>query len=435
MRLTAQPTNRVVSWVVFVGIFFPAIQIDIAGLVWTPGRAVTVMFLMPTVWVVLQRKRIFASDVLVFAVSAWSIASVILNGGFRPYVLVEALELLSGYMIGRAYFNTSSNLQQFIRVLKVISIVLIMLAMLDTMSGRRLTAETVARIFPFRFDESETQVRNGLVRATSTFPVAELYGTFCAIAACIFLYSERTWMRKLLYGSLCILGCVLSVSSGPLLVLSIILFTYSYDMLLRRYTWRWKALRISAGGLLLAIFLGEKLVLGNDLMHPILWVVRNLTFDPWTGYFRVEEWEHAFVTIDAHPLIGIGFNPIADQSDIFLHSLDSLYLVMAWRFGLPAALLLLSAMVASISGSGGADAASREPFLRDMRQGLILTVTSIAIVGLTVHLWDSTWIFWSICMGICASFKNYPRSSRTRIRRAELRPRSVMRLERSARHA
>jgi len=410
-----QRSNRLVSWVVLVGIFLPPIQFDVAGLIWTPGRLVTILFLALAVWAIAQRGRFYVSDFLVLLVSIWSVGSVIINGGFRPYVLVEALELLSGYLIGRAFFNSRPKLEQFIRVLKIVSIVLILLALLDTFSGRRFTAEAVAHVFNVPFDIEETQFRNGLVRATSTFPVSELYGTFCAAAASIFLYSERTTIGKMLYGGLCIFGCFLSVSSGPILALLIVLGTYFYGLLTRRYAWRWKALRNSLIGLLLIIFLGDSLVLGNDAVHPILWIVRNFTFDPWTGYFRVEEWRHAMVFINDNPLLGIGFNPIRDQNDIFLHSLDSLYLVIAWRFGIPAAILLILAIIASITGLGLEDTNSRDSYMLDLRTGFILVVASIATVALTVHFWDSTWIFWSICMGISASFKEYAYSSRPRI--------------------
>jgi hypothetical protein len=398
-------SNRLISWVVLVGIFLPAIPFEVAGLNWTPGRLVTMLFLGLALWVVLTRRRHYLSDFLVFLVSVWCIGSVVINGGFRPYVLVESLELLSGYMIGRAFFDTRSKLEQFVHVLKIVAIVLIMLAAVDTFSGRRFTAETAARLFGAPFDIEETQFRYGLVRATSTFPVAELYGTFCAAAAGIFLYAERTATGKLLYGSLCIFGCFLSVSSGPILALLIVLGTYFYDRLMRRFPMRWKALRNSAIGLLLIIFLGDTLVLGNDAVHPLLWIVRNFTFDPWTGYFRVEEWRHAMVVIENSPIIGIGFNPISDKSDIFLHSLDSLYLVITWRFGIPPAILLILAIIATITGLGPSSENSGDSYMLDLRTGFVLVVVSIALIALTVHFWDSTWIFWSICLGICASFK------------------------------
>ncbi len=422
LQKAVRPSNRLVSWLILVGIFLPAIQIDIGGLIWTPGRAVTILLLVPAVWVVLRRHQIFFSDFFVLMVSVWTIGSVLFNGAFRPSVFVDALELLSGYMIGRAYFDNPINLDQFVRVLKVVSIVLIILAMLDTASGRRLTADAVASVFSVQY-QYDAQLRNGLARATSTFPTAELYGTFCAMAASIFLYSERTWRRKCLWAGLCIFGCALSVSSGPLLALCIVLFVFFYDASMRQYPWHWKALRISVIGILLCAFLGDTLVFGNDALHPIYWLVRNVTFSPWSGYFRVEEWQHAMVYIDEHPLIGMGYipTPTSNKNDfLFLHSLDALYLVMMWRYGIPAAVFLLLAVFASFSGSKGVGVMSRDSYVRDIRTGFILSVSAVAIVAATVHLWDSTWIFFGICMGICASFKEYPRSSRSRPPPAEL---------------
>jgi hypothetical protein len=65
---------------------------------------------------------------------------------------------------------------------------------------------------------------------------------------------------------------------------------------------------------------------------------------------------------------------------------------------------------------------------------LILAVVSTAIIGLTVHFWDSTWIFWSMCIGICASIKEYFRS-RAPVGQAQLQFRTVRSIKSGRRSA
>ncbi len=396
--------------IALVAIFCPPVQVEFAGVILTPGRVVTILFILPAVFAVRRRRGgLYAADVCALLTSAWCIVATMLNGGFRPYVAVEALELFSGYMIGRAFTFGILPLQTFVRILKWVSLGLILLAALDTISGRRFTAETVAHFFSLPFDAGDTQYRNGLVRATSTFPTSELFGLFCVACASIFLYSEQGLRRKLTYSGLAVVGTILSVSSGPALALGIVLGSFCYGIVFSRSSRKWKILRNAIIGSLLFAFLFDVVILGNDATHPILWVVRNFTFDPWTGYWRVETWQHAMPVILSAPLVGIGFNSV-DPRDLYLRSLDSVYLVMMWRFGIPATLFLLATIISTVAENQTRAPTTRdEAFLCEIRTGLSLAIVAIAVVGLTVHLWDSTWIFWSMSMGVRVSLKEYHR--------------------------
>jgi hypothetical protein len=402
------PRPKMVStWLILVGIFLPAVQISFAGFILTPGRIVTISFLIPALLVKMRRGgRIYMADFLIAATSIWSIVAVIVNGGFRPYVLVESLELLSGYMIGRELFFGRSRLQSFIQVLKVVSICLTLLALIDTLSGRRWTAQTVASLLPFPFYDDETQFRQGIVRATSTFPTAELYGLFCVIGLSIFLFSQRQDRSRGFFVFLSIIGCLLSVSSGPILTLFIVLGAYCYNLVFARFPTRWKVLRNCSIFMLIGIFAVDTVVLGNAFFHPFLWVIRNLTLDPWTGYWRIETWMHALPIIAYSPFVGVGFNELNIPDDVFLHSIDSVYLVIMWRFGIPAMIFLVLAIVFCVGEFGTRASLGKEDAdLRDLKTGFTVAIVSVALIGLTLHLWDATWIFWFMCMGVRVSLR------------------------------
>jgi hypothetical protein len=393
-----------VIWVALVAIFSPPIMLDL-GLIWTPGRAATILLLGPAFLVILRRQFLFC-DFLACLTAVWSLGAVSMNGGFRPYALVEILEFLGGYMIGRAFLFGPLSLQRFVQAFKAVVITIVFMGLLDVASGRRFTAEIFSSIFPVNVDLDEVQFRFNLVRATATFPTAELYGTFCAVATGIFLFSERTVVRKISFAGIAAVGCLLSVSSGPVLALAISFGVYGYDRLFWRYPDRWgwfvRILCVS----IVSLFFWDVVIRQNELLHPFLIVVRNLTFVPETGYFRATQWEHAVPIIMLSPWIGNGWDFSVQAGDNMLLSIDNFYLVMMWRFGIPAPVLILLTAV-SVSRSGSRNLLGADSFMGDMRTAFSLAVWTFATVGITVHFWDATWIFWSLCIGVRASIKQY----------------------------
>jgi hypothetical protein len=232
------------------------------------------------------------------------------------------------------------------------------------------------------------------VRAAGVFEGAEHYGTFCVAAASIFLYSERG-LSRILFVGIIFSGCALSLSSGPLLGLVIVTAVFTYDCILRQYTWRWKALATVLGGLVLGIFLISA--------HPIAWIITHITLDPQTGFFRLGTWNYALPLIGQSPFIGYGVVEFGDSSDalIFLKSVDCVWLLEALRYGLPAVMLLLLTMISALF---------RKTIILEISKletGLSLAIISMALIGLTVHFWDATWLLLSLCIGIRASLSEY----------------------------
>jgi hypothetical protein len=382
-----RPCSLVV-WIALIGIFSPPILISLGSVSVTPGRFVVIMLLVPAIQRLLRKGRNgVASDFFAVALAAWMLGSSALNGGFTPYVGAEALEFLGAYLVGRAFVFGSSNLRMFVLALKRITVVLIALALLDTLSGRYVTLDS------FGITTILAQ-RLGLVRAVSVFEGSEHYGTFCVAAASILLYSERGAYR-VLYVGLCFLGCALSLSSGPFMGLGIITAVFCYDCILRQFPWRWKALAATAAGILISIFI--------FVSQPLQWILLHFTLDPETGFFRLLTWESALPLISQSPFVGYGIIHLGDSADaqIYLRSIDCIWLLEALRYGLPAVILLMMTMFSSLlrkSSALGSDS---------VRTGLSLCIVTMALIGLTVHFWDATWLFMSLCVGIRASVTEY----------------------------
>lgn len=375
-------------WIALIGIFFPAMLISLGGINATLGRFVVIVFLVPVFGILFggHRNRL-ASDLFAIAAAIWILAASALNDAFRPYVGAEALEFLGAYMVGRVFVFGPSNFRTFIRALKPISAVVIALALLDVLVGRYVTLDT------FAVPNAAAQ-RYGLVRASSVFEGAEHYGTFCVATAAIFLYSERG-LNRALYVGLCIFGCALSLSSGPLFGLVTVMVVFCYDCILKRYSFRWKALVTVVVGFLMAIFLFSE--------QPIPWMLMHFTLDPQTGFFRLATWSYAIPLIEQSPWVGHGVVRFGGEGDqlIFLSSVDCVWLLEALRYGLPGLILLLMVMFSPLLSGPSTGGESNE------QTGLTVAIVATVLIGLTVHFWDATWLYLNLCVGIRAAFAEY----------------------------
>jgi hypothetical protein len=390
-----QRSRSLIAWVTLIGIFSPPTLISLGVINVTPGRFVVILLFLPALGALLRsgRKGV-SSDFFVVALCVWMLGSSAVNGGFRAYVGAEALEFLGAYLIGRAFFYDPSNLRTFVKALSKITVVIIALALLDTLSGRHITLDSFGITNSLSQSIVSNNFRFGLVRAASVLDSAEHYGTFCVAAASIFFYSERG-TRRILYVGLSFLGCALSLSSGPLMGLGIVIALFSYDRILKRHPFRWKILIAAIAGFILTIFLISD--------NPIEWILVHIALDPQTGFFRIATWHFALPLIGQSPFVGVGLVALGDSENakFYLASVDCVWLVEALRYGLPSVFFLILAMFLPILQR--VKTSAFDPDVYNVRTGFSLAISAMGIIGLTVHFWNGTWLFLSLCIGIRAS--------------------------------
>lgn len=394
--------NKLAAWLVLIGLIIPAaeVQIYMGGLKFTIGRLGIFVLLIPAVSILLkQGRRLLLCDLFVVAMAVWMPVAALNVSGTSALSSsgAESIEFLGGYLVARAFFFGAPSLRAFVDVLKVLAIAVVIIAMMDSASGRLLVHDIFGSIFGVT--PIEDQYRRGMVRATATFDHAILLGAFCAVTATVLLYSEQNVVKRYLYVALCCLGAVLSLSSSSLMALAISFGTYVYDKLLRQFSWRWSALWWTIGMFALLIFLVTK--------NPLGWILSNLTLDPASGYFRLMEWTAAFDEISNSPWVGHAFT---DFGTAELFSVDTIWLVLLLRFGIPTVVFLLLATITAmwptkLSGSAG------DPYMNRMRIAFSLVLILYVFIGLTVHYWNYMWIFWGVCIGIRASLREYALSA------------------------
>jgi hypothetical protein len=393
-----QRANPFPACLALIGIIVPSqVQVLIAGAKLTAGRIGVILLLIPALVMLCRRGRhALASDFFACATGAWMIAAAVRTGGWDslPSAGAEVLELIGGYFIARGFFFGPAALDTFIRVLRVFAVAAILLAMADTVSHRWIVQDTVAAIFDV--PPPGPVYRGNLVRATSTFDHPILFGIFCSLVAAISLYSKLDMLPRILLVGLCIIGCILSLSSVAWMSLLIVIAVYTYDQIMRQYAWRWYPVWIGIAALLSALFL-----ISN---HPIGWLISHLTLDPESGYFRLLIWDAALIRINQFPLTGFGFNLF--NHAILDSTIDSVWLVCSLRFGLPMIIFLILTNVAAFWPTRQRfKNPAGDPYMDKLRRAFTLVLVMFMFSGLTVHFWNFMWIFWGLCIGIRASLR------------------------------
>ena len=398
----ASSAHGAAAWLTLIACTTPAaMTIFIGGSKFTPGRVAICLLLFPALFELFRKGRhLILSDLLVCLTSVWIVAATFSadpeswSSGFALVV-----EFLGGYIVARAFFFGRPALEAFIGALKFVTIVVIALAALEHLTQHIVTYNLVAALWGL--PSFGPEYRYGMLRAFSTFPHPILYGTFCVVAGAVFLYSERSLPGRVLYTGGCFFGCVLAVSSAPLMSFMIVLAVYFYDRLLRRYPWRWYLLVTVSIVLFAVVF-----AVANK---PVSWIVSHLTLDPSTGYFRVATWDSAFYYIGLSPYVGYGFEAYGEVGDFFGNaSVDSVWLTLALRFGIPAIVFLFLANVAAFYRSGeGAGDRRRDPYMSRMRTAFTLVLVVFMFAGLTVHYWNNIWMLWGICVGVRGSLQEH----------------------------
>lgn len=404
-RLRATPpssikqSSRLPIWVTLVGIFLPYT-------IGTTGKYVLAAFFVPAlirlVGLISRRHLTLVwCDYLLVAASLWMISVKLAAPEPLFQTASDSFALMASYVVGRAYFANDESLRTFDAAFRVIFVILFVLAVVDTLTNRFFTIDTMNSIFhnaPAVVNSARGDVHRELfginvIRATSTFPHPILYGTFCAVAGAIFLYSDQYLGKRFLYVALCFAGCVLSVSSGPLAGLMLVIFVWCYDRALGTFAPRWKILWIMIGMAILALFLFSN--------RPFGFLISHFTLDPWTGYWRLMVWEDARQYVELHPIIGSSSSWSADE--ILTNSVDSVWLVLTLNYGLPMPILLL---LSNVAACGILDPGRNRPAKKTLRQNrtrFTLVLVAFLFIGITVHFWDAIWMFWGLCLGIRVS--------------------------------
>jgi hypothetical protein len=363
------------------------VPIDIAKI--TATRAILLILFFPALLSYMRglgarSRRVRPSDIFAVLMCFWIFFALTVTEGIA--VSAESgglvvLEFIGGYLVMRGFVRTRSDVEAFVICIYLAVFFLVLVALFDSLMGQNFVTDTLGRWTGQ--PTNETQYRNGLVRARSMLDHPILFGTLCSFAAVILFYGLRSMASRFMGLALCTLGVLLTVSSAPLLALLLAIGIMVYDRLFRTVPSRWRLLLWSIAAVILL------LVIVRD--DPVRTLIRHLTLDPQTAYYRLLIWDYAGAEALNSPLVGIGHREWA-RLDWMSGSVDTIWLSLALTFGIPCSLLLGGTLLASMRQPGPqVPAGCVDPYLVGMRQALSMVLCLAITIGFTVHLWGVMW--------------------------------------------
>lgn len=360
------------------------LSLDIAGLRLPPYRFLF-LILLPLALVRMMSRpdiRIRGFDVLVGLLAVWQVAIYAYNDGQAGLVYGGslALEILGGYFIARAYVRDPGVMISTVNLLVVTIAILGAIALIDMITGRYVLYEIMSPFLSLP-PPTEAEYRWGLRRSNATFDHPIHYGVYCASVLALVWYAARDPVRRYMRAGFVAFATFLALSSAPLLSVGLQSAMIAWNTLTRGFPMRlYITLAIISG-----LYIGVMFVSNRP---PLQLLITGMTFDPWTGIYRTWIWEHGLANVWASPWTGLGLADWERPDWMVASTIDSFWLVLAMRSGIPAFLILALAIGLLMRAVVRRGSRSKDPIRRRLAAGWMISLLALCLLGATVHYWN-----------------------------------------------
>ena len=336
-----------------------------------------------------QPTRPSIMDFFALFASAWFVVALYMASSLSVALVTGtsyALDFGLAYLVGRAAVRQPGDLRLLFTWLLPGLIALLLLLMAESLSHRMLLRPFLADLLNLPDPYIYFRLRFGLLRAMGPFPHPILAGVFLAGALPLAWYlAHNHWQRAL--GLLAAAGAIFSVSAAAILGLLI-----GVGMIAAETLQRLTRLPIFLfAGAYLALALAA--IKAGSESGVISFLIRYLTLDQGSGYYRLWIWEFGGAEALAHPWFGLGQRDWARPIGMESNSVDAYWLALAMFYGFPAVAGALGVMGGTVVALARTQRL-RAPADRQVAFAIIAFITIAALSGLTVHLWEGlhAWI-------------------------------------------
>lgn len=346
-----------------------------------PYRLVLLLMFFPLLirWLSGKAGPILLMDKLMMFSAAWALLALAMNHPFGQVIEpmgIHMVEFFGAYMLGRVSIQSGADFRKLARVMFLIALVLFPLAALEAVTGRPVALDLV----PNSISSVTIGERWGLRRAQTFFSHPIHHGTFVStmvgLAWFSFNYNSGFMGRAVRLGIVCICTAF-SMSSGALMAMVFQLIFIGWELVMRPHPKRWT---IFAWLCLIGYILVDLI----STRTPFHVVVNYATFSSGSAYNRILIWNFGTDNVWANPLFGLGLNDWVRPS-FMSGSVDNFWLLIAMKYGLPASLAFMTAIlliVRRVSLAPLTDLVDRAS-----RAGYLVSLGGIVMAGATVHYW------------------------------------------------
>ena len=373
---------------------------EIAGVAFQPFRLVLTL-LLPVLLAQAARQHLRTSfvDYLVVFAAIWFFLSLTVTESLDVALvtgLSDGLNLAFAYLAGRVSIRTSKDFQSFVYAIIPGLFFCAVIMAVESITHTHYLRPAVGRLMGTAGLPPAVDLRNGLMRARGPFNHNILAGVFLSSFVPIIWYvvQKPVWRAIGLAG---VAGFFFSLASTGVLG-----FVLGSGLIFTNYLHRLTKAPVFpavVGAALFAMVFIE-VFSGSGVFA---FIIRNLTFSPATGYYRIAIWSNAGADVMNHPIFGIGLREYQRPSWMVATSVDAHWLLITLRHGFPLGMAVLVAMVSSAAMSlRGA----WSPYGLDQRAGFAIgfSLFAIMVMGLAVYLWEGMGIWMTVLTGIGVSF-------------------------------
>ena len=362
----------------FLGSLLLPVKIHLGDLMFTPTRLFLFIVFIPLFFRLVGGKagRILPVDWLMFLYCAWIALALVVNHGLDRVAFAGSavIELFGGYLLGRMAVRSGADYRTFFRYFLYVLLFLLPFVISEQFTRRVFINEILGRVFD-TYPYVDHEMRMGLSRIQTVFEHPILFGLFCSIAISNFWFLNRDRLsRALPMTGFAIFMTFMSLSSAAVLAIMIQLGMIVWDKVTGA---KWKLL----AGLAVAGYIVIDL-LSNRTPAEVL--ISYGTFNQGTAYNRIHIWNYGILNIQSSPIFGIGLSDWVRPAWMS-PSFDNFWLLQAMRYGVPALILLVLAIVFNLRGIF----ANRELSAADgqCRTGHVAGAAALFFTLATVHVW------------------------------------------------
>lgn len=359
----------------------------------TPYRLLLIGLFFPAVGRLLSGRvgRLLPSDILMLGTFLWAMLSLSIRQD--PGVGLESggvllLEGFGGYLVGRTFVRNARDFKGFAAVHVVVAIALVVVAVPEALTGKRFLHAALGGPLT-----SAQDMRMGLHRASGPFEHPILFGVFCAsaVGSAFYAFSRkvRLTVPRLFRTLLVMTTAFFSLSSGAVATMMAQIVPTAWDLGTKGLVRRWL--------IFFLIFVtgwGAVDIISNRT--PLKVGLTYLTLNETTGYYRTIIFEEGMKDVAAHPILGIGYGDWSRKSWMSA-SMDNFWLVIAVQFGVPAFLMLATAVLHLMFRA----VRNMKRATQDlpMRKAWMISLTGLCLAGATVHYWNAIFVFFCFFVG------------------------------------
>jgi O-antigen ligase len=148
---------------------------------------------------------------------------------------------------------------------------------------------------------------------------------------------------------------------------------------------------------LVGLYIGASFVMTRS---PINFIATGMTLDSWTGYYRLQIWEHGLDNVYANPWTGIGLGDWVRPWWMVSSTVDAFWLVIAMREGIPGIASLLIGVILTMRAVVKRGLRNPEVKTKRLARGWIMSLIALSLVGCTVHFWNVLYAFFFFFIGL-----------------------------------